>query len=227
MIHDTPRPGTAALARADVFNTVRAADRELMRSGGAAPSRSTLIASLVQCASIVDEETTNHVHRVACYARTLAQAWGWKGLQLEHLTIAATLHDIGKIGVSRTLLSKPGRLTQPERAAVERHTTLADSILRGCVSPLMCMTREVATHHHEHWDGRGYPLRLKEANIPLAARFVALADVYDALTSDRPYRTALPRDSALAMISAGSGSQFDPALAASFLAIHGASAQCA
>jgi len=227
MIHDTPRPGTTALARADVFNTVRAADRELMRGAAAIPAQSTLIASLVQCASIVDDETTNHVHRVARYARSLAQACGWKGLQLEHLTIAATLHDIGKIGVSRTLLSKPGRLTQPERAAVERHTTLADSILRGCMSPLMRMTREVATHHHEHWDGRGYPLGLKEANIPLAARFVALADVYDALTSDRPYRTALPRDSALAMIAAGSGAQFDPALAASFLAIHEASARCA
>ena len=91
----------------------------------------------------------------------------------------------------------------------------------------MRMTREVATHHHEHWDGRGYPLGLKKANRPRAARFVALADVYDALTSDRPYRPALPRDSALAMISAGSGSQFDPALTASFLAIHEASARCA
>lgn len=220
----TPATQTAAFTRAEVFNTIRAADRMLATDTRADP---TTIRALVRCASIVDEGTTDHVHRVAGFARSLAAACGWKGIELEHLTVAATLHDIGKIGVAPALLTKPGQLTPRERAAVERHTTLAESLLRGCTSPLMRMARKVGAHHHEHWNGSGYPHGLAGSRIPIAARFVALADVFDALTSDRPYRPALDCDLALSMIAAGAGTQFDPTLTAAFLRIQGASLSCA
>ena len=223
----TPQTQTTACDRADVFNILRIADRQLSSQTNTAETPARLINPLIRCASIVDAETTNHVHRVAGYARHLAQACGWTGWKLDHLTIAATLHDIGKIGVRPDLLSKPGRLSPTERRAVERHTILANTLLRGCKSPLLGMIREVATHHHERWDASGYPNGLGGPEIPLAARIVSLADVYDALTSDRPYRRALSQDAALAMIAEGAGTQFDPVLAVTFLNLHASAWKCA
>jgi putative two-component system response regulator len=223
----TPEIGTAAFARADVFRLIRAADARLAGTDATPAATAVALRPLVRCASAVDAETTDHVHRVAGYARGLAQACGWTGAMLDCITVAAVLHDIGKIGVPASLLAKPGALTRSERNAVERHTTLGDALLRGCKSPQLRVAREVAAHHHERWDGAGYPHGLAGNQIPASARIVALADVFDALTTDRPYRRALSTETALEMISDGTGTQFDPTFASTFLNLHRPARKCA
>jgi|SRR4051794_29984708 putative two-component system response regulator len=164
-----------------------------------------------------DDDTGQHTRRVGDRAAALAAAVGQDAGAVEMLRRAAALHDLGKIGIPDGVLLKPGRLTPEERACIETHTTIGAQILAHGRSPLMQMAERIALCHHERWDGQGYPRRLRGDQIPLEARIVALADVFDALSHDRPYRAAWPVEAVLAEMAREAGRHFDPALAAAFL----------
>jgi len=165
-----------------------------------------------------------HSRRVSRSAVRIASRLGLDAEYIEHLREAAALHDVGKLALPPGMLEKPGPLTREERAIMYRHTLAGARMLAGEGEPMLSMAADVAAAHHEHWDGCGYPAGLAGEEIPLAARIVAVADVFDALTHDRPYKRAWPVEQAIAEIAAGAGSQFDPAVVAAFLSWHRAAA---
>ncbi len=128
------------------------------------------------------------------------------------LRAAAPMHDVGKIATPDEILRKPGPLTSEERAVMQRHTTVGHQVLADSKSELLQMGARIALTHHERWDGEGYPNGLKEEEIPIEGRVASVADVFDALLSDRSYRPAMTLDEALALIREGRGTQFDPAV---------------
>ncbi len=161
--------------------------------------------------------TATHVERIGFYAAALAHALDWSEWSLEEIRFAASLHDIGKIGVSLDILSKPGRLSQGEFATMRRHTEIGAAILSRSRHPVMRLAAEIALCHHERWDGGGYPHGLAGERIPMSARIVAVVDVYDALRDDRVYRSSLPRPRVLEMMRGERGRHFDPAVLDRFL----------
>ena len=163
-----------------------------------------------------DNETYEHTERVGSVSVAIGRALGMHESQLDLLRGDASLHDIGKVGISDAILLKPGRLTPEERRVMERHTLIGADILSGGESPVLWMAREIAVSHHERWDGEGYPNNLTAATIPLVGRIVGVADVFDALCHERPYKEAWPLDRAIALINDESGSHFDPAVVAAF-----------
>ncbi len=142
---------------------------------------------------------------------------GVSSADVETLSRAAPLHDIGKIGVPDHILLKPGKLSTEEFELMKRHSSIGAKILAGGHSELIQMAAEIAHHHHERWDGSGYPVGLRGDSIPLPARVVALADVFDALSHDRPYRKAWPLADVLKEIQRQAGHHFDPDLVAAFM----------
>ena len=165
-----------------------------------------------------DNDTVDHTYRVALYTRLIAERLGLPERECRALYIASPLHDIGKVAVPDAVLLKPGRLDARERAIVETHAEAGGRILSGSRVEAIALAAEIAQGHHERWDGAGYPQGLKGEAIPLAARIVAVADVFDALTSERPYKPAMPLDQALAILQAERGRHFDPACLDVFLA---------
>lgn len=162
-----------------------------------------------------DQYTGEHVERTVHYATEIARAMNLSEEEIERIKQAAILHDLGKIGISEKILSKDGKLTKSELEDIKRHPQIGVDIIRPIkflhnVIPLIL-------HHHERWDGKGYPAGLKGEEIPLGSRIVALADVYEALTSNRPYRKAYSEKEAINLIKKGSGSQFDPRVVTKFL----------
>ncbi|HEX9668096.1 MAG TPA: HD domain-containing phosphohydrolase, partial [Thermoanaerobaculia bacterium] len=147
----------------------------------------------------------------------LAEALRLPPGEIEVLRHAIPMHDVGKIGIPDAVLLKPGRLTPEERLVMESHAVIGGRILAGSSSPLLQAGETIALTHHERWDGTGYPRRLAGEDIPLGGRLCALVDVYDALSSDRPYRPALPESETLALMRDGRGTQFDPDLFDLFL----------
>jgi PAS domain S-box-containing protein len=176
-----------------------------------------MIERLALAAECRDDDTGEHIRRVGDLAAALALAAGVPTADAELLRQTARLHDIGKIGVRDAVLRKRGPLTDAEWEEMRAHTTLGARLLSGGRSAVVRSAEQVALHHHERWDGAGYPLALREAQIPLPARIVALADYWDALTHDRCYRPAVPRDVVLAQIRNARGRHFDPALVDAFL----------
>jgi len=166
---------------------------------------------LVSAAEYRDEDTGAHIRRIAEYAVCLAHAMGWSPVKIEQLRLAAPMHDIGKIGIADSILLKPGKLATDEITQMQQHTVIGASILAESVVPLIHMAGEIALSHHERWDGSGYPHGVSGAAIPESARIVALADVYDALHTDRVYRPAFPEQEALTIMTTSQG-QFDPRL---------------
>jgi putative two-component system response regulator len=166
-----------------------------------------------------DDDTGLHTARVATTAATLATAAGLDPKEVDLLTRAAPLHDVGKIGIPDSVLLKPGKLTADEMAIMRRHTIIGARILEGSRSPLMQLAEAIALRHHERFDGTGYPNGLSGDRIPLPARIVAVADVFDALTHARPYRPAWTIEATLAEISRLRGSHFDPSLTDLFLSL--------
>jgi putative two-component system response regulator len=138
-------------------------------------------------------------------------------IDAEVLRLAAMLHDIGKIGIPDPILLKPGRLSDSEFEIIKRHPKMGNAMLANGRSPVLTLGAEIALTHHERWDGHGYPSGLRGDEIPLAGRIVAIADVFDALTSDRVYRQAMPLATALGNMASESGSHFDPGLLDLFL----------
>jgi putative two-component system response regulator len=164
-----------------------------------------------------DEETGGHVRRIALFSAHLAKAMGWPAGDVDDLSLAAPMHDIGKIGVPDQILRKNGPLTAEEFETIKSHTTTGGEILGNSESSMLQMAHDIALYHHEMWDGTGYPQGLMGGRIPEAARIVALADVFDALSSDRVYRKASAPEQVLEIIGRGRGTHFDPQLFDRFL----------
>jgi two-component system response regulator RpfG len=165
-----------------------------------------------------DEETGNHVFRMAKYSRFIAEKLGMTEQECESVELGAPMHDIGKIGVSDLILLKPGKLTTEEFSLMKQHTTIGYEILKNSPSPYLQLGAVIALNHHERFNGSGYPAGLKGEDIPQAARIVAVADVYDALTSQRPYKKKWTHDQAISLIIEQSGKHFDPECVLALLA---------
>lgn len=165
------------------------------------------LASLARVIDAKDHYTNGHSFRVAAYARALAQQLGKDSRYCKHIYLAGLAHDVGKIGISEAILAKPGKLTPEEFKVIQSHPALGGDILKGIHQ--FKMFEEVARHHHERYDGHGYPDQLAGEEIPYAARIVAIADTFDAMTSDRSYRKALSDDQAFAELELHSDKQFD------------------
>lgn len=195
-------------------------------------TRDAVIFGLAKLAESRDPETGHHLERISLYSTRLANAL--RMLPKYHrivtpgfirlLGISSVLHDIGKVGLEDTVLLKPGRLNEEERKKMQEHTLVAGECLKEIeqrlgASNFLQTAREIAMHHHERWDGNGYPAGLAGEAIPLAARIVTVADVYDALSSKRVYKEAFPHEECVRLIREGAGSQFDPELVGVFLSI--------
>lgn len=163
-----------------------------------------------------DYETYMHSLRVGCYSLELSNVLGFDQVRSQHIKFAAFVHDVGKIGVNESILFKTTSLSRDEFEHVKKHSLIGADILANSHFELQETAKEIALSHHEKYDGTGYPNGLCEEQIPVAARIVAVADVFDALTNDRPYRKALPREVALEIMLHDSGSYFDPLILSVF-----------
>jgi len=203
-------------------------------------SRQEVIHCLARAAEFRDDDTGFHVIRVGRYARLIGEQLGMSEQRLDDLEQAAKLHDIGKIGIPDAILLKPGSLTPEEYEVMQRHcnygkkiigkksqdetvllkthTELGAKILEVGCSPILELATKIAITHHEHWDGSGYPLGLAGEDIPLEGRITAVADVFDALSSKRPYKQAFPLEKCFSIMREGQGSQFDPQILDAFFA---------
>jgi putative two-component system response regulator len=189
------------------------------------------IVALAKLAEFRDPETGEHLERMREYAKTIALELKKQDKYKDYITEqyieniykSTPLHDIGKVGIPDEVLLKPGKLTDDEFEIMKRHSEIGgDAIssavnLSGMTRSFLDMGKEIAYHHHEKWDGNGYPKGLKNDGIPLTARITALADVYDALTTKRVYKPAFPHDKAKAILEEGSGTVFDPEIVAAFI----------
>jgi putative two-component system response regulator len=191
-------------------SAVRARTRDLEAS------RMEVLDRLALVAEYRDDATNHHARRIGRASVLLGRGLGLPAETLQLLEQAAGLHDVGKIAVSDTILRKPGRLTADEFAVMRAHTTAGGRILAGSRSPVLQLAERIALTHHERWDGSGYPRGLSAQDIPVEGRVVAVADVFDALTHERPYKHAWSAADAAAEIIAAAGTQFDPTVVAAF-----------
>ncbi len=195
-------------------------------------SRLDVIHCLARAAEFRDDDTGQHIVRVGRYARVIAAQLGFSRRDLDILEPAAQLHDVGKIGIPDSILLKSGKLTPEEYEMMQkhcgfgnrivhkvpdgdavmlrRHTDIGARIMDASSSPILEMARRIALTHHERWDGNGYPLGLSREDIPVEGRITAVADVFDALSSKRPYKPAFPLQKCFAIMAEGRGTQFDP-----------------
>lgn len=180
-------------------------------------TRLQIVQCLGRAAEYKDNETGMHVVRMSHYARTLAKAMGFPDQVADELLHAAPMHDVGKIGIPDAILTKPGKLSDDEWVVMKQHTVIGAEILGQHPSGLLNLAATIARSHHERWDGTGYPDGLKGEDIPVAARIVAVADVFDALTSERPYKHAWSVEDALDLIRQQSGKHFDPTVVDVFI----------
>ena len=175
-------------------------------------TRLQIIQRLGRAAEYRDNETGLHILRMSHFSQVIALAYGLSPKRAEDVLHAAPMHDIGKIGIRDDILLKPGKLTDEEFREMQRHPLIGAEILGDADSPLLQLAQQVALYHHEKWDGSGYPHGLKGEEIPLEARIVALCDVFDALTSTRPYKSAWSIEDTLAYLQTQKGRHFDPQL---------------
>ncbi|WP_028865860.1 HD-GYP domain-containing protein [Psychromonas aquimarina] len=176
-----------------------------------------LLYSLAAAGELKDNGKGKHAQRVGKYARILAEGAGFPIELIEMIELTAPLHDIGKIATPENILLKPGRLNGEEKEIMHQHTVKSDSLISSVNSPLIQMVQTIAAGHHECWDGSGYPKKLLGESIPVEARITAIADVFDALTSKRPYKDAWSLDNAVNFIKYQAGKMFDPLLVAVFV----------
>jgi putative nucleotidyltransferase with HDIG domain len=203
--------GQAAIAveNADLVQGLQNANQELL------DAYDTTLTGWVQALDLRDKETEEHTRRVTEMTLRLARRMGIDEAQLIHIRRGALLHDIGKVGIPDGILLKPGPLTPAERETMRKHPVYAHQLLSGI--QYLHQAMDIPYYHHERWDGTGYPSGLKGEAIPLAARIFAVVDVWDALSSDRPYRSRWDKDKVLDHIRAQSGHHFDPKVVEAFL----------
>ncbi len=221
------KPIKPALVKARVKTHLQLADQHrscmstvAQRTRNLKASQRAAIYMLGEAGHYNDTETGVHIWRMADYASTLAKALAWWPIERTNLLeLAAPMHDTGKIGIPDNILKAPRKLTPEEWEIMKTHTTIGHSILKKCQSELFQMAAEVALYHHERWDGSGYPEGLSGKDIPETARIVAIADVFDALTMNRPYKKAWLVDKAIKLISEKAGSHFDPEVVEKFVQI--------
>ena len=193
-------------------------------------AQQSAILALARLAEKRDDDTGRHLERVSQYSRIIAEGLRMRGLHLdlitdswtEDLVRSAPLHDVGKVGIPDSILKKPGPLTTAEREVMKTHTTIGAATLEaaraeGDAGGFLEMGRDIALCHHERWDGEGYPRGLSGDEIPLSARILSLADVYDALTTSRPYKEAWSHQRAMEWIAERGGTQFDPEVISVFV----------
>jgi len=180
-------------------------------------TRLQVVQRLGMAAEYRDEETGNHIMRMSHMSELLARKIGWNEDDCELILLASPMHDIGKIGIPDNILLKPGKFEADEWEIMKTHAVIGGKLLDGDDSDLMNMAKEIALSHHEKWDGSGYPNGLAGEAIPQSGRIAALADVFDALTSERPYKKAWTVEAAIELIKENSGKHFDPELVEVFL----------
>lgn len=174
---------------------------------------------LSRAAEYKDEDTGAHILRMSNYAAAIARKLGLSERAIESIIYAAPMHDVGKIGIPDHILLKPGKLDPDEWEIMKQHTTMGRSILKGPETGFIKLAETIALTHHEKWDGTGYPEGLKAGEIPQAGRITAIADVFDALTSKRPYKEPFSLDKAFAIIKEDRGKHFDPEAVDAFFAV--------
>jgi len=167
----------------------------------------TSLQMMAQAVDLKDPYTSNHSQRVSAYAVRIARAMGLAEDEVERIRIGGLMHDIGKIGISGRIIRKPGKLTPEETALMNRHSSVSADIIEHL--EILGESATMVRHHHEHCDGSGYPDRLRDEEIPLGSRIILVADAFDALTTDRPYRKGASRAEAVAVIRENAGTQFD------------------
>ncbi|MCF8027488.1 MAG: response regulator [Desulfobacteraceae bacterium] len=172
---------------------------------------------LVSAAEYKDEETGDHIVRMSRYCTLMAEKIGLADETVKLIQYASPMHDIGKIGIPDQILLKPGRLTAEEFETIKTHTTIGASILGESRADVLKTAHEIALNHHEKWDGSGYPRGLKKEEIPISGRIVGIADIFDALTSRRPYKDPYPLEVAVEIIRSEQGVKLDPDLVAVFI----------
>lgn len=182
-------------------------------------ARTEALECLARAGEYRDDATGEHAKRVADLSGKIARALRLGEAAAQLLEAAAPLHDLGKIGISDAILLKPGRLTDTEFEAMRKHAHVGGSIIGKVKSPVLRKARQIAMHHHEHWDGTGYPAGLKGKQIPLPARIVAVADTFDALVHKRPYKPAWSLADAVEEVRSQRGTRFDPAVVDAFLTV--------
>ncbi|MEZ5940690.1 MAG: response regulator [Planctomycetaceae bacterium] len=210
------------------------------RTAELAASRQEVVHCLARAGEYRDDDTGHHVYRVGKYVGIIARELGFSEQRVELLELAAQLHDIGKIGIPDAILHRPGKLAPEEYEVMKSHCAIAldiiqplpakesnilrshsrigASLLHVPSSPLLMLAARIAQTHHERWDGTGYPLGLKGDDIPIEGRMTAVADVYDALSSKRPYKPAFPREQCFEILEDGRGTHFDPKVLDAFFA---------
>jgi putative two-component system response regulator len=210
----------------------------LRRTAELARSRQEVIHCLARAAEFRDDDTGRHVFRVGRYARLIAVEMGWAGERLNMLEQAAQLHDIGKIGIPDSILLKPGKLGPDELELMHKHagfgkrimeklpdhesnilrshTELGSKLLQETDSPILALAATISLSHHEKWDGSGYPLGMAGEDIPIEGRITAVADVFDALSSKRPYKPPFPLDKCFQILEDGRAKHFDPVVLDAF-----------
>jgi len=174
---------------------------------------------LSRAAEYKDEDTGAHVQRMSHYSSAIARGMGLDEEFIENVLWAAPMHDVGKIGIPDRVLLKPGKLDDDEWVIMRQHTTIGAEILKDADADFIKLAADIALSHHEKWNGSGYPNGIEGPEIPLAGRIVALADVFDALTTERPYKEPFPLEKAFAIIKEGQGNHFDPDVTDTFFSI--------
>ena len=218
------KPVSAPVVRARVKTHLRLYHQKMAceetvqeRTAELRKTRLNVIQRLGRAAEFKDNETGLHVIRMSHYSRIIAKSLGWDDKACDLLLQAAPMHDVGKIGIPDNILLKPGPLNDDEWTVMKSHPEMGAEILSGDESKLLVMARTIALHHHEKWDGSGYPNGVAGEDIPIEARIIAIADVFDALTTERPYKSAWSVEDAIEVLRKDSGSHFDGNLVQIFI----------
>ncbi|MEI8642689.1 two-component system response regulator [Pseudoalteromonas sp. Hal040] len=206
------KPISPAIVRARVKNHLSLVQAEQLQL-----AHIDLIQRLGRAAEYKDTDTGEHIARMSRYSKVLALAYGMSEYEAEQLKQAAPMHDVGKIGIPDAVLLKPGRLNENEYEHMKQHALIGAKILENSTSPLLQLAHKLALEHHEKWDGTGYPYGLKGEEISIEGRIVTIADVFDALTSKRPYKKAWSVEEALDLLKDEAGKHFDPQLVDLFI----------